>query len=165
MNNSQYVWYACYGSNLCCDRFMDYINKCRDTKAPLESRIYEIKHELYFTGESKKWKGAVAFINPKRDENAHTLGRIYYITDEQYEDVKVQEGCKYLNKIELGEIDGVNVVTFTDFEIYPKKEPSQKYLECIAKGIKDTYPKLTKDEIEKYLSVRTEKIVRLTEIL
>lgn len=40
INAMNYVWYACYGSNISKMRFMDYINRCRDTTPPVEDRPY-----------------------------------------------------------------------------------------------------------------------------
>ncbi len=162
METNSHVWYACYGSNLCRERFMTYINRCCNKTEPSQDRAYTIEHEMYFAREACTWGNkAIAFINPVSGINSHTLGRIYYILYDQYIQVKGYEGCKYRNEISLGEIDGCKVVTFTDTEDYPRKQPSQEYLDCIGRGLKETYPNLTKNEIEKYLSERTGATVQL----
>lgn len=163
METNSHVWYACYGSNLCRERFMSYINKCDKPIEPSQDRAYKIEHEMYFAREARGWEGkAVAFINPESNINAHTRGKIYYVLHEQYLQVKGYEGDKYRNEVTLGEIDGCKVVTFTDTEVYPSNQPSQQYLDCIGRGLKETYPELSKNEIEKYLSDRTGEPVQLT---
>ena len=65
-DDNQYVWYACYGSNINYDRFMYYINGdingkfsefngCKDKSLPLEVKQYIFKHPVYFAGISKRW--------------------------------------------------------------------------------------------------------------
>lgn len=62
--DQDYVWYACYGSNISSARFMRYINSCTDKTPPVEARAYEFPHNIYFAAESKTWKGkAVAFLD------------------------------------------------------------------------------------------------------
>ena len=41
-----YVWYACYGSNINRERFMRYINWCSDTTPPMEDRPWEAEDGL-----------------------------------------------------------------------------------------------------------------------
>ena len=101
------VWYASYGSNLKRKRFMCYIKggtpegsarKCdgcfRDRSDPIESRPISLNFELYFAGQSKTWgNGGVAFIRDS-SERGLTLGRMYLITDEQFNDVVMQGNDK-----------------------------------------------------------------------
>lgn len=87
-----FVWYACYGSNLSHEWFMRYVNDCTDKTAPTESRPYEMHHQLYFAKSSSKWDSkGVAFLNPKVEEQIVTLGRVYLITREQFEEIKFLE--------------------------------------------------------------------------
>ena len=105
-----YVWYACYGSNLNYDRFICYIeggtpkgsNKkdrgCRVNKKPPEKTdVITIPYTLYFARHSSKWDGSgVAFIGLAKDEKKRTLGKLYLITEDQFVDLFVQEnGEKY----------------------------------------------------------------------
>ncbi len=98
------VWYACYGSNLCFERFMCYLeggkapgaqrkNKgARDPSEPYEERAVFLPHALYFSQHSIVWqKGGVAFVDPRRNDEQQTWGRAYLITREQFEDVFRQE--------------------------------------------------------------------------
>jgi hypothetical protein len=96
------VWYASYGSNLCRERFMCYVQGgvlkaterrypgCRDKTEPRADGRITIPHELYFSGHSKLWGGAMAFVRaqPSRVE---TLGRMYLVSFQQFEDVIAQE--------------------------------------------------------------------------
>ncbi|MCI0724916.1 MAG: hypothetical protein L0338_39025 [Acidobacteria bacterium] len=96
------VWYASYGSNLFRPRFLLYIQGgtvevtrrgyegCRDKTPPRADRPLTIDHELFFAGRSEHWQGAMAFIKPERGVET-TLGRMYLITDEQFNQVVRQE--------------------------------------------------------------------------
>jgi hypothetical protein len=183
------VWYASYGSNLKRARFMCYIkggippggtkpNKgCfRDKNDPIEIRQKSLTYELYFAGESETWgKGGVAFI---RGEGGHTLGRMYLITDEQFNDVVMQENGKrpdgsrfvpvfeqlvgrresplddnplYGKILNIGSKEERPILTFTTARRLTLNEPSENYLKVIASGIKETYPQMSDDDIVAYL--------------
>ena len=67
---------------------------------------------MFFAGTSLTWDGkGKAFL----DDNAqgHAFGRIYKITDEQYREIKANEGSDYTKKVELGSLEDIPVVTFT----------------------------------------------------
>lgn len=153
-----YLWYASYGSNLNYNRFMDYINSCDDTTPPIASKQVLINHKLYFANKSCIWENkGVAFIDPKEDKNEVTLGRMYLITKDQFEQIKLFEGSKYQNKVRLGTYDGKEIVTFTDYEVNEENLPSERYVEIIQKGLRETYKSLSKDQIIKYLDCRINK--------
>lgn len=153
-----YLWYASYGSNLNYNRFMDYINSCDDTTPPIASKPVLINHKLYFASKSCIWENkGVAFIDPKEDKNEVTLGRMYLITKDQFEQIKLFEGSKYQNKVRLGAYDGRQIVTFTDYEVNEENLPSERYVEIIQKGLRETYKSLSKDQIIKYLDCRINK--------
>jgi len=108
--NQDYVWYVGYGSNLSNQRFLCYIlggipkyggknnQACTNRALPLEDRPIKIPYSLYFAlpeerKETSNWgKGGVAFITPEKveDKDLWTLGRMWKITKEQYEEVKKQ---------------------------------------------------------------------------
>lgn len=103
-NNSEYVWYVCYGSNLSRDRFLAYIQGgkvkgnyikekgCRDKTLPIKEKNITINNELYFSSKSLKWNNqGVAFVNPVSDSRVKTLAKAYLITMEQFIDVTNQE--------------------------------------------------------------------------
>jgi hypothetical protein len=98
------VWYVCYGSNLCYDRFLCYLEGgkaagsrtkqpgARDSSEPTDERAVFIPYYLYFSQKSMNWHGGgVAFLDPRRDDSVQTLGRAYLISREQFEDVFRQE--------------------------------------------------------------------------
>lgn len=131
---------------------MNYINSCDDTTPPIASKPVLINHKLYFASKSCIWENkGVAFIDPKEDKNELTLGRMYLITKEQFEQIKLFEGSKYQNKVRLGAYDGREIVTFTDYEINEENLPSERYVEIIQKGLRETYKNLFKKEIIEYL--------------
>lgn len=103
-SNKEYIWYASYGSNISRDRFLCYIKGgkpigsqkeytgCTDKTLPLDDEEIYIKSELYFAKKSKTWNGGgVGFIKTEFDEKVNTLGRMYLITKEQFEEVVKQE--------------------------------------------------------------------------
>ena len=135
-----YIWYACYGSNINKSRFMNYIDRCRDTTPPVEDRPFEFDHPVFFAGKSKIWGGkGKAFLDVEKD--GHAFGRTYMITRDQYAEVKEMEGSDYRRKVDLGELDGIPVVTFThDKRPNPERSvPSPEYLDIILDGLKETY--------------------------
>ena len=144
--DTEYVWYACYGSNINNSRFMEYINSCTDKTPPLESRPYQFEHPIYFAKSSKRWdNGGVAFLNDTCEGEA--LGRMYKITKEQYEQIKRKEGPNYGKKIYLGETDGIPMYTFTDFQKNePLGIPSVYYFLTILNGLRDVYNGIYSDE-------------------
>jgi len=111
MKKDNYVWYAVYGSNLSRERFNVYIkggkintsckikeyHGCRCHCPPIDDKPYQIKHELYFYEKSPTWCGhGVAFIKSEecKSKELVTLGKIYLITKEQFNDILHQENSK-----------------------------------------------------------------------
>ena len=103
MNDSDKIWYACYGSNLSSKRFRYYIeggycslNKksycgCRDKTLWTDFRIQEYPGKLYFANVSKSWGGTgVAYYDP--DGKGTVIMRLYKITWDQFQCVQCQEG-------------------------------------------------------------------------
>ena len=99
-----YLWYACYGSNLLEERFRCYISGgtppgalrtyvgCTDTNPPRASKKISIPAELYFARRSKTWSGGgAAFLKPELDATKVALGRMYLITAEQFAELVKQE--------------------------------------------------------------------------
>jgi hypothetical protein len=186
------VWYASYGSNVAYEkRFLCYIkggtplgskaknSGCRDTTAPLHIRPITLDFELFFAGYFKRWGGAAAFIR-HGEINAKVLGRMYLITDEQFNDVVLQEngrevdgarlvppaeqlydakeyvlpGLKTYGRLLLvGIADSYPILTFTATESHapPIAPPSEPYVKVMARGLKETYPGMNDREIVEYL--------------
>lgn len=149
---TEYVWYACYGSNISKTRFMKYINNCSDTTPPVEDRPFFFPHSIYFAKHTEWWKGAKAFLDDTTEGN--TYGRIYKVTREQYEQIKVQEGSDYTKKLELGMIESLPVYSFTDTQKNTDvKMPSEDYYNEILKGLKECYAGILDDKkIVEYLN-------------
>ncbi|KGX92865.1 histone deacetylase [Pontibacillus halophilus JSM 076056 = DSM 19796] len=173
----RYVWYASFGSNLFRDRFRCYIeggrpsgsNRAevgsRDCTLPVRDKPVRLPYSLYFAGWSDRWNGAGAFIDTVRNENTETWGRMYLITEEQFEDVVRQENglhtlnvnldnvmqsgsdlinedSYYGNLLYAGESDGYSIFTFTN--AHPQSEqtitkPSPSYLRMLISGFLEAY--------------------------
>jgi len=200
--NSQIVWYASYGSNLCLERFLRYIEGgklsgtdreytgCRDKTHPRQSRPLTIRHELFFACRSSLWNAAMGFVR-ESESDCRTLGRMYLITDEQFDQVVRQErgleaegprlcpdlrymashGKCYLNRndpaipspadskcsygliLNLGTDEGHPILTFTAVgagaEMTPRA-PSREYIQFIARGIQETFPDVTGEQMRAY---------------
>jgi hypothetical protein len=188
---SRKVWYASYGSNLSYrNRFLCYIAGgrpagakkwnpgCRDKTPPSDIRPIPLNCELYFAAYSDSWGGAPAFIRPG-SRRSLTHGRAYLITDEQFNDVVIQEnggepdGTRFVPPFEqlsrmetfklssdplygllwrIGREGGSPVITFTTARNnLAIGAPSEAYIKIIAAGLKETYPKMTAAEIAEYL--------------
>ncbi len=163
-----FVWYACYGSNLCKERFLWYIqgggpknnHGCQDKTLPVVDRPYIINHELYFANQSRTWgNGGVAFLKIEKNEKAHTLGRAYLITEAQFEDIKKQEGASanwYGHVLDLGTLGGIPVKTLTripeNIGQYIINTPSLEYLDMLRRGLWEAYSSMTVEEVSRYLN-------------
>lgn len=174
----EYVWYASYGSNINKERFLCYIlggqargaltseEGARDQSMPIKYENIEIPRKQYYANSSKRWQNqGVAFIGSEYSGET-TLGRMYLITRQQFEDVVKQE-CKlsvhksmdikidharkngwalvvpnswYGKILFLGERDGYPIYTFTNpHDLQDYRKPSKEYLQMIASGIYENY--------------------------
>ncbi|HRC79882.1 MAG TPA: gamma-glutamylcyclotransferase [Sedimentibacter sp.] len=153
INNSNLLWYACYGSNINKERFMKYIEGCSDKTPPRDERPFIFDYPIYFSNNSPSWdyKG-VAFLDINK--KGKSFGKIYLITKEQFEEIKLQEGSNrnwYGKTVCLGSLDGIPVKTITKEERTSDVIPSTRYIVVIKKGIRDTYPEMTLPDIDAYL--------------
>ncbi len=151
----------------------------RDRTAPQDSRPVPLNFELYFAGSSPAWgNGGTAFIR-RGGRKSLVLGRMYLITDGQFNDVVLQENGKrvdgsrfvppfeqlrkngqwvlpgnplYGGLLNIGSESGHPVLTFTTArtDLRPNA-PSENYVKIIAAGIKETYPRMANREIAAYL--------------
>lgn len=184
---SGYIWYACYGSNLLEERFTCYISGgrpegsfrtytgCTNRSLPKASKPIKIKAELYFAKHSQTWSGGgAAFIRP--DENSLTLGKMYLITAEQFNELVKQE-IRFEGKLEidlalavkngflitkpeswygkilyLGSEKGKPIFTFTNIDFLETEinAPNEHYLKKIILGLRETYG-LKDEQILNYL--------------
>ena len=172
-SNRSFVWYACYGSNLSKQRFDCYIvgdtpkygntpnDGClKDKTIPTEDYPYIIPYRLYFAlpnglKKTPRWgNGGVAFIEPNEEKNKDhwTKGRIWKITEEQYKEVRRQEGKTWYDKeIILDDRDGIPIITITNSNILTNVlQPSKSYLKTIIEGLMETYD-MDDDAIVSYL--------------
>jgi hypothetical protein len=138
-----------------------------DKNDPIEVRQKSLNYDLYFAGRSGTWgNSGVAFI---RGEGGHTLGRMYLISDEQFNDVVIQENSKrpdgsrfvpafnqlvsqsqsilpcnpwYGKLLNIGSEGGWPILTFTTErpDLLNPNAPAEQYVKVIASGIKETYP-------------------------
>ena len=167
----EYVWYVSYGSNMLKDRFMHYIEggsfedggachkTCTDTSAPREVRTYNIPYDMYFGKSSGSWEGkGVSFLDLSRPGFAK--GVAYLITRDQFEHVSKEEngGIEpeysgwYNRAVKLGAMSGHDVVTITNDEGVYSNDPSEAYLDVLARGLEENYPEMSRDEIDNYLA-------------
>ena len=168
----EYVFYVCYGSNLCEERFKCYITgkankklsvpageKCKDQTPIVFSTTLRIPYEMYFGNSSRTWKGGgVCFIKPTKatDSKKYSFARAYLITKEQYEHVWKRE-CKspnwYGNEIDLNSIAGIPAKTFTSDYVHSFNMPCEEYLNVVRKGLIEWG--LTYKQASQYLYVKT----------
>lgn len=164
-NQSDYVWYAAYGSNLLAERFSYYIQggTCplngktyggsTDKTPPLKNLPLKIKGQIFFAGRSLSWEnGGVAFLDTASEKTV--LGNAYLITREQFNEVWRQEGQSpiwYGKPVFLGAIENIPVYSFTAALPQEANKPTQKYMEVLRKGIKEAYPTLSETYVDAYL--------------
>ena len=169
--DTDFVWYLSYGSNMLYDRFMHYIRggsfvkggachePCRDQSEPIDKSNYEIPYDMYYANESEPWGGmGVSFIDTSKPGRA--LGVAYLVTREQYWHVVIQENRGkrpednphwYDKVVSLGDFRGHEVRTFTNHDRLPSNEPSEAYLDTLARGLRENYPEMSDEEIGDYL--------------
>ncbi len=165
VKRNDFVWYASYGSNLIYERLITYIKGgkskfngvtyegCRNKSLPKDTRPVTIPYKMYYGNESSPWGiGGLSFL----DTHSHgeALGRMYLVTEEQFEDISRQEGHEenwYNQSISLGEYNGVEIVTITNTNTRPYHDPCDNYLEVLRTGIKETYPEMSDFQVMKYL--------------
>ncbi len=159
-----YLIYAAYGSNLLKDRFMVYIKGgtycgrlyegSKDKIDPQDLGCIYVPHRLYFAKESSRWKNkGVAFLDceKERDNNFHAIVRLWKVSEQQFEDIKKQEGKTWYNvELELGEKEGLIIKTITGCWKTEINKPSEEYLNVIRQGLKET-TEWSDDKIEEYL--------------
>lgn len=151
IKESDEVWYACYGSNLCEERFKCYIagGTCKDNGRYYEgcknnkslwtdSKVRSFHGKMYFGNKSGSWDGkGVAFYSDAY--KGETIMRLYKITWGQLLEVQDQE-CDspnwYGNIVCLGiDEDGCPIYTLTSNSIRPKNAPSDKYVNLIKRAL------------------------------
>lgn len=95
------IWYAAYGSNLCRDRFLHYLQGgaapgaqrelpgSRDPSPPADERALTFAGTMFFAWESPTWGGGISFVEVGGEDVV--LARAYLLTEDQLSDVATQE--------------------------------------------------------------------------
>lgn len=119
MKGKEYVWYACYGSNMDGDRFLKYIQGGKlvingnikeysacltDREEPKDSRPYIIlNRKFYFAKESKTWnRCGVGFI--KNKEGSKAFAKLYLISKPQFSHLFVIENARKKSEVDFDKI-------------------------------------------------------------
>ena len=164
IEDEEYIWYFCYGSNINYKRFLIYINGdedsnfakkegCRDKQEPIDSKPYVVRRRLYFAKHSGKWNGGVAFLNYR--SRGKVYGKIYKIKKSQFIDILKQEQRlkEYNTIVYIGKYKKTPIYTFTSLhKLSDCEKPSEEYLNTIKEGLVTTYKKLSIKQIDKYLT-------------
>ena len=166
--DKEYVWYACYGSNLSSDRFRCYIEGgvcaengrnyegCRNDKSLwIDSKVRRFPGKIFFANHSGSWGGkGVAFYNPNGE--GETIMRLYKITREQLDEVQRQEGPGdrwYGRKVDLGiDDDGCHIYTITNGIDLPLNPPSVEYVSLIKRALVEEC-KISEEVAKAYLGI------------
>lgn len=160
----RYLIYAVYGSNLLKERFWVYIKGgeyygqkykgSSDNTEPESLGWMYVPHRLYFAKNSVRWDNkGVAFLSCKieQDNNYHAIVRLWKVSEQQFNDIREQEGKTWYNQeLELGEKDGLVIKTITGNWENEINEPSEKYLGVIRKGLRETTG-WSDEQIKEYL--------------
>jgi hypothetical protein len=159
-----YLIYAAYGSNLLKERLLAYIkggkfenrdyDSCKkDTSEPESLGWMFVPHRLYFAKKSRRWDSqGVAFLSCKKEETPdfYAVVRLWKVSEIQFECIKRQEGAWYNHELILGEKDGLIIKTMTGCWEKEVNPPSERYLQVIKRGLKET-TEWSDKEIENYL--------------
>ncbi|NDL68264.1 hypothetical protein [Anaerotalea alkaliphila] len=161
------VWYAAYGGCLLRERMAVFLKGgycrhsdrmypgCLNQSPPLEARPYTIGYPMYFGNRSEFWEdGGVAFLDLRFEDRGSTLARAYLITPEQFEGVRLQMNADhgwYDQVVDLGELEGYPIRTFTSASPHPCVPPGNRYKELLWRGLKESHPKLTELDIRTYI--------------
>ena len=152
---NNYVWYVSYGSNMCAERFASYIeggycdrngreyDACADDTLPTESVAVTLDGNMYFANFNEgAWENsAVSFYDEKGFGIAY--GRAYLVKECQLEHIHTREGRGshwYPDTLELGEIEGIRAITFTNKNVKPSApmcQISAAYISTIMDGLQE----------------------------
>lgn len=171
------LWYVAYGSNTCRDRLSAYLEGtagpagpalmarygahrgCAECAPPLDDRWLTVPHRLRFRGRSRRWGGAVAFLDLAPAPDVATPARAWLLTVAQLRGLVGQEarlpddpppavldgltatgacstvgGGWYDTLLRLPDVDGRLAVAVTTAQDLPEGEPTEAYLATLAAG-------------------------------
>ena len=133
-NIDDYVWYAVYGSIILDELFDEYIENTVSKEKPVDGKIYNFKHPIYFATSSDKWNGGMAFLDIEKEGFAY--GYRYLINKKQYEQILRDKGKYYDYDILIDHDElGIEIRTITHNTRYEETIPSMKYLEIVSAGL------------------------------
>lgn len=173
-DKSEYVWYATYGSGLSKEHFLLSITGadpaktmrhnvgCSNKSEPLKDTFISLPYKLFFAGHCEVHGGGHAYVDYRRDENAHTIARAYLITREQFEEIACQENLHqkvqntpfkeatrhghatigyngdYDELLYCGDMDGYPIYSLTTSNPdAPHTAPAGAYTDVIRKGLSE----------------------------
>ncbi|MET0700524.1 MAG: histone deacetylase, partial [Mycobacterium sp.] len=131
---------------------------CRDQTPPRADVALHLAGGLAFAGRSKVWGGGIAFYN--RDADGELAARAYLVTFGQLSDVVAQETWQpiesdlaldggighwplpsrtYSTLLQVGERDGVPMMTITCLLELEATTPSGPYLRTMLDGLDETF--------------------------
>lgn len=153
--NSMYMWYIGYGSNMNEERFLKYMNAGRYGKdmfevGDFESRRVLIPHGVYFARSGRWGSGGIAFLDVDAVEDEPWYARAYRVTAEQLWSLACQENGSrsmsmdwnnmthqrftelsksglYSRVVNMGQIDGEHVFTVTNSTSYKQQLQTAKH--------------------------------------
>jgi hypothetical protein len=101
----------------------------------------------------------VAFLKLEKVEEFKLLGRAYLITSEQFEVIQNRKAHLTTGNghvLELGEMGGITVKSLTRIpgngRQYTTNAPSLEYIDMLRRGLCETYPSMTVEEVSRYLN-------------
>jgi hypothetical protein len=173
------VWYVSYGSNMSQARLTAYLEGgvppggkaanpgAHDPTPPRRSVPVDLPGAVYFAGDSRQWRGGVAFYDHD-GKGGPTAARAYLITAHQFADIAAQEMYRipqqgdplvevvvggidggrhhvgpghYETLVEVGRLEGVPMLLFTaphGLDHVEHNEPSAAYLAMLADGLRES---------------------------
>jgi len=169
--SKDHVWYVAYGSNLHAARFNCYIAGgrprgarrtyvgCRDRSPPRRDIGIRMAGGLTFAGNSRVWRGGMAFYHPHAD--GEVAARAYLLTFGQLSDVVAQEirgpigsdlaldsaaerqwttnSRTYETLLRLDDRDGLPMFTLTSLQTVDATTPSASYLRVMLDGLGEAF--------------------------
>jgi hypothetical protein len=88
---------------------------------------------------------------PTPTPEARTYCQLWRITQDQYHEVKAQEGSWYTRELHVGHLQGLPILTFTHAQSLPDPiAPSASYLRTIVRGLHECHT-LSESELFSYL--------------
>lgn len=173
-SEEDYVWYACYGSNLNADRFNNYIEGgvyeltgafcegCRDKSHWVDDCMKTYPGRMYFAMNSSRWENkGVSFYDPNSN-NGYTYMRLYKITRGQFHDVQRHEGPSWYGRIVCLDVlsDNCPVYTMTSKRILEDNMPGEKYLNLIRTSLMENLSQ-GEFEVDNYLAGCSDEMKRI----